>query len=601
MPFAYIAEEVWRWFADTGINVVLLVLLAFLVPRAGRFANRFMQRRVRSAADPNEGKSHLAISGVVVYVVQLTAYFLIFVFLLQQLGFSLAGAAIPATVVSAAIGFGAQSIIADFLAGFFILTEKQFGVGDHVEFQGNGLDIEGDVIQITMRATTIRTLNQATVTIPNSAARIYINQSNYWVNAVVVMPVPLIGSDSAAHAIERSERAARRALVDPEIASKLLGELQIHPAVEVNPPTAAGLPWTVDMRFMVRVEPLSQWMVERAIRIAVLDEFWGEYGDASKQFLLADAASSAETSHGTHHRLPRRLIWAPGHHGEDLGAEPDAPAGPEAVPGPESEAEAEMATEIMPARPAGAAMRGVAHSDTALDAPAAGQPSPGQAGASQAGADPATPDPATPHPDGAVDTVDVADAEAAEAAQRSAGTAEPEPAPEPRTVFGGAMRASTLALIIAFLVALLIRGMMLVPGEDTDASGGVLAPPARTPANSQTSTPPATEFAPAPAPSSPTETTGPGTGEATATRSTSPGATPGESTEDTSPAGEENATATQTTEPTSPGRPSTTAPAPTPGEGATNPGGARNPGGGKNNPTATANPAPAPAAARLGF
>ena len=41
MPFAYIFEQAWRWFADTGINLLILLLLALLVPRAGRFANRF--------------------------------------------------------------------------------------------------------------------------------------------------------------------------------------------------------------------------------------------------------------------------------------------------------------------------------------------------------------------------------------------------------------------------------------------------------------------------------------------------------------------------------------------------------------------------------
>ncbi|AWB83869.1 mechanosensitive ion channel family protein [Corynebacterium liangguodongii] len=281
MPFEYIAVGLWRWFANTGINLALLILLALLVPRAGRFANRIAERRAAELPDSGESKSHLAIAGVGIYIAQAIAYFLILVFFLQQLGFSLAGAAIPATVVSAAIGFGAQSIIADFLAGFFILSEKQYGVGDFVTFQGNGIDVSGDVIQITMRATQIRTMQQSTISIPNSTARICINQSNYWSSAVVVVPVPLLGSDSADEAIARSEAAARRALARPEICVNVRDELAVHPAVEINPPATVGMPWTVDMRFVVRVEPLSQWMVERAIRVAILNEFWEEYGSAT--------------------------------------------------------------------------------------------------------------------------------------------------------------------------------------------------------------------------------------------------------------------------------------------------------------------------------
>ncbi|MCT1555134.1 mechanosensitive ion channel [Corynebacterium sanguinis] len=281
MPYAYIAEEAWRWVANTGINLALLIILAMLVPRAGRFANRVAERRADAQADNDEAKSQLAIAGVGIYIAQAIAFFLILVFFLQEVGFSLAGAAIPATVVSAAIGFGAQNIIADFLAGFFILTEKQYGVGDFVTFEGNGIEVSGNVIQITMRATQIRTMEQSTISIPNSTARICINQSNYWASAVVVIPVPLLGSTSADEAVARSESAARRALNRADIRPKLLDDLTVHPAVDVNPPATVGMPWTLDMRFIVRVEPLAQWMVERAIRLSVLNEFWEEYGSAT--------------------------------------------------------------------------------------------------------------------------------------------------------------------------------------------------------------------------------------------------------------------------------------------------------------------------------
>lgn len=281
MPFKYILIELWHWIAETGINLALLCAAALLVPRAGRFINRYFERQVARAGSADEGKTRLALVGAGVYIGEIIAYFLLLLFALQQIGFSLAGAAIPATVVSAAIGFGAQNIIADFLAGFFILTEKQYGVGDYVTFQGNGVDVSGDVIQLTMRATQIRTIEQATISIPNSTARVCINQSNSWSNALVVIPVPLLGSSSAEEVVARSERATRKALAAPEIAPKVQADLQVHPAVDIHPPATVGSPWTVDMRFMVKVEPLSQWMIERAIRLAILNEFWEEYGSAA--------------------------------------------------------------------------------------------------------------------------------------------------------------------------------------------------------------------------------------------------------------------------------------------------------------------------------
>ncbi|WP_018295733.1 mechanosensitive ion channel family protein [Corynebacterium lubricantis] len=283
MPFQYLLNAAWQWMADSGLNIAILIVLIFLVPRAGRLANRILERRIEQKGDAEEGKSQLALSGVGVYILQIIAYFILIVLILQQFGFSLAGAAIPATIVSAAVGFGAQSIIADFLSGFFILTEKQYGVGDWVAFEGTGSTgtLEGTVIQFTMRSTQIRTIDQSTVTIPNSTARVAINRSKYWSRAVVVMPVPLLGSHSSDEALERAERATRTALARPEVKSELLGDLDVHPAVAVSPPTTVGMPWTVDMRFMIQVKAGSQWLVERAIRMSILNEFWDEYGSAT--------------------------------------------------------------------------------------------------------------------------------------------------------------------------------------------------------------------------------------------------------------------------------------------------------------------------------
>lgn len=281
MPFQLIFNQVWSWIADTGINLALLLILALLVPRAGRLANRVIERRVAESQDEDEGKSSLAIAGVGIYIAQIVAYFLILVFFLQQIGFSLAGAAIPATVVSAAVGFGAQQIIADFFAGFFILSEKQYGVGDLVTFQGSSVDITGTVIQITMRSTQVRTLEEYTVTIPNSAAQVCINNSNHWSRALVVVPVPLLGSRDTEEVIARADSAARRAIADPEIAPLIRGELMSQPGLNLNEPSTVGMPWTLDIRYMVRCSPGDQFPIERAINVYVLDEFFEEYGSAS--------------------------------------------------------------------------------------------------------------------------------------------------------------------------------------------------------------------------------------------------------------------------------------------------------------------------------
>lgn len=292
MPFSYIAISLWSWMIDTGLSLALLIVIAFLIPRAGRLAMYFITNKFVAETE-SDSKTQLAFAGVVVYIAQIISYFVVFVFMLKSLGFSLAGAAIPATAASAAIGLGAQSIIADFLAGFFILSEKQYGVGDWVRFEGGATNIEGTVIQITMRATRIRTLAEETVIIPNSKAGVSINNSNHWSSAVVVMPIPLTRGTSVSDTIDRSTAAASRALAEPKVAEVVLGPLAVHPAVGITAPTTLGMPWSIDMRFLVQVKPGSQWLVERAIRVKLIDEFWEEYSTIAETSTTAELTAPA--------------------------------------------------------------------------------------------------------------------------------------------------------------------------------------------------------------------------------------------------------------------------------------------------------------------
>ncbi len=447
MPFTLILEHAWRWLADTGINLALLIVLAMLVPRAGRLANRYIERQVANSKDADEGKSSLAIAGVAIYIVQMLAYFLILVFFLQQIGFSLAGAAIPATVVSAAIGFGAQNIIADFVAGFFILTEKQYGVGDLVTFQISGTEVTGDVIQITMRATQIRTLEQNTVTIPNSTAQVCINNSNIWSRALVVVPVPLARSRDVDEVIARAERAARKALANPEIAPLIRGELLSQPGIEINPPNTVGMPWTLDIRFMVRCAPGDQFPVERALRVHILEEFFDEYGSQTATQPLDDDATQSFPAVSTGRY---KSGWAEDYsEAAEAGSPTRSTAATTELPAASTTPDT-GSTAVLPS------VSGTENTDdTEITSRVGVNPDPELSDHEEV---PAEDDPA------AADTTKK---------HHSLGT------------FGGRIRASTGLLIALFLGLLLLRGMTLDGGDSSEARGGILAPPRSSTATSE--------------------------------------------------------------------------------------------------------------------
>lgn len=297
----YYLFAVWQAIVDHGLPLLGMLLLAILIPRIGRLAVRVIESRLDENQEST--KARLALAGALVYVAQAVAYFLLVLAALANLGVPPLGAAIPATVVSAAVGFGAQAIIGDFLAGFFILSEKQFGVGDYVSFDGV-TGVEGTVVSLTLRTTTVRTPTGEVVMVPNGSAGVVTNFSQEWSRAVVDIAIPVHEGESLPEITEQVEKISKRALEAPDIHADVAGELDVLPATGLTAPTAAGQPWQVQYRVLVQVNPARQWAVERAIRSALLSTFWDLYklpttegvpGDVSQELGDVSAADAPTT------------------------------------------------------------------------------------------------------------------------------------------------------------------------------------------------------------------------------------------------------------------------------------------------------------------
>ncbi len=79
-----------------------------------------------------------------------------------------------AGVVGLAIGFGAQTLVKDFLSGIFILAENQYGIGDRVKMNGT----EGIVKHLSVRSTVLEDEDGNTVYIPNGTITVVVNLSD---------------------------------------------------------------------------------------------------------------------------------------------------------------------------------------------------------------------------------------------------------------------------------------------------------------------------------------------------------------------------------------------------------------------------------------
>ena len=156
-------------------------------------------------------------------------------------------------ILGLAVSFGAQSMVKDFLAGFFILFENQFVVGDVIEAAGKS----GSVERMTLRAVTLRDSKGILHIIPNGHINTVSNLTRTWSRAVVEVMVSYDTDIDRALAVFRDEVA--RFAAEPRWAARFLGAPEV-PGVE-----ALGEHGVVILT-LLRTVPGAQWDVAREFR-----------------------------------------------------------------------------------------------------------------------------------------------------------------------------------------------------------------------------------------------------------------------------------------------------------------------------------------------
>lgn len=267
--------EVASWVVDKPLRIVLIWVVAWLLSRVvRRLIRRFSDKlvgsvgsgRLKRARDlapsilvsaqiPSVRAAARAetISGVLRSVSSGVIYVFAFVYTLDVLGLNLGPLIAGAGVVGVALGFGAQSMVRDFLAGTFILLEDQYGVGDVVDL-GEAI---GTVEALNLRTTRVRDVDGTVWHVPNGEILRVGNKSQQWARAVLDVVVAH-GTDVDA-ALEILKEVADDVAGRPDMAADVLEEAEVW---GVEALTQMG----VTLRLVVKTLPGSQWKVMRALR-----------------------------------------------------------------------------------------------------------------------------------------------------------------------------------------------------------------------------------------------------------------------------------------------------------------------------------------------
>ena len=155
-----------------GKDILLIVLLLVF----GKILLRRVVKRLVAATEDDSPASNQraeTLGKVVVSVGNVVIYTLVFLMVLGIFGVDIRPILAGAGIIGLAVGFGAQSLVKELVAGFFILVEGQYSVGDKVKIGS----MEGEIIRVTMRSTVLKSKEGGTIYLSNGSVSNVVNYS----------------------------------------------------------------------------------------------------------------------------------------------------------------------------------------------------------------------------------------------------------------------------------------------------------------------------------------------------------------------------------------------------------------------------------------
>jgi len=273
-----------EWVIDRPFRIMVIMLGAWIVNRVARRAIGSLSDRIRSTpenprlaqlrrfgaeqapgpkvalADRAPARAE-AIEAVLKSIVTVVVWAVALMLMLGELDINLAPLIAGAGIAGIALGFGAQSMVRDFLAGLFILIEDQYGVGDVIEIG----EITGTVEDISLRSTRVRDVEGTVWHLANGEFNKVGNHSQLWSNCVIDVDI----------AYDSDVRQAMEVL--DGVADAMWKEAVAGSSTIIADPVVQGVQAlgesAVTLRLVVKTDPLSQWQVQRDLRLRIKEAF----------------------------------------------------------------------------------------------------------------------------------------------------------------------------------------------------------------------------------------------------------------------------------------------------------------------------------------
>ncbi len=259
------AHGVIDWLGIHGIRVLAIVIIALVLRYLLRrfvplLIERSISRQMKKRPKGEMKKRANTLSSV--FVNTGTIIILIFAIftMLPEFGVNIAAMLAGLGIVGIAIGFGAQSLIKDLLAGIFILLEDQYRVGDVVNVAGIG----GLVEEIGLRRTILRDLDGIVHSIPNSEIKVASNFTKGY--SRVNLNISVAYGEDLDHVIEVINRVCKEMAEDPKWSADFVSTPKV---LRVDKLGDSG----IDIKILGDTKPLRQWDIMGELRLRIKRTF----------------------------------------------------------------------------------------------------------------------------------------------------------------------------------------------------------------------------------------------------------------------------------------------------------------------------------------
>ena len=249
--FQTVGVTVWKQFSITVLTIGMIILAAFI---SWRIINTYLTKQ----ADHLSGDEDLARRANTLFpllrkILRVVVIVVTILIILPELGVNITPLLAGAGIVGIAIGFGAQTLVKDFINGFFILAENAINVGDWVALGGHDGQVEG----LSIRNVRLRDIYGNVYTIPWSSVETVKNQTSEFGYAVVEPGVAY--REDINEVIEVIKQVAAQMQQDPDINQDILSDLQILGLIEWGDSA-------IIVRARFKTTPFKRWFLEREFR-----------------------------------------------------------------------------------------------------------------------------------------------------------------------------------------------------------------------------------------------------------------------------------------------------------------------------------------------